>query len=95
MKLETYLQETGETQHEFAAGLGVSQSLVSQWLRGVAPPPVRCVEIERHTLGRVTRKDLREDWAAIWPELAMSWAWEGWGTVAAVPRVVASDGRRR
>jgi DNA-binding transcriptional regulator YdaS (Cro superfamily) len=29
-----------------------------------------CVRIERHSNGEVTRKDLREDWADVWPELA-------------------------
>jgi DNA-binding transcriptional regulator YdaS (Cro superfamily) len=28
-----------------------------------------CVLIERHAEGRVTRKDLRPDWARAWPEL--------------------------
>ena len=29
-----------------------------------------CVAIERESGGAVTRMDLREDWAEIWPELA-------------------------
>lgn len=28
-----------------------------------------CVEIERATMGTVTRKDLRPDWQKLWPEL--------------------------
>ena len=31
--------------------------------------PERCVLIEKASNGAVTRKDLREDWAEIWPEL--------------------------
>ena len=47
-------------------------SLVSQWGSGTRPVPIeRCVPIERATLGKVTRKDLRpDDWHEIWPELA-------------------------
>ncbi|MFL9943692.1 transcriptional regulator [Paraburkholderia graminis] len=29
-----------------------------------------CVRIEQHSNGAVTRKDLRDDWADVWPELA-------------------------
>lgn len=29
-----------------------------------------CVRIERHSSGEVSRKDLRDDWAEVWPELA-------------------------
>ncbi|AOY90530.1 hypothetical protein BKK79_00820 [Cupriavidus sp. USMAA2-4] len=29
-----------------------------------------CVAIERASSGAVTRRDLREDWADVWPELA-------------------------
>jgi DNA-binding transcriptional regulator YdaS (Cro superfamily) len=29
-----------------------------------------CVRIERESDGAVTRRDLREDWADVWPELA-------------------------
>lgn len=32
--------------------------------------PVTCVLIEKNSLGKVSRKDLRpDDWADIWPEL--------------------------
>ena len=30
-----------------------------------------CVAIERESGGSVTRKDLRDDWAAVWPELSV------------------------
>lgn len=29
-----------------------------------------CVQIERESGGQVTRKDLRDDWILIWPELS-------------------------
>ena len=81
MDLTAYLTEAHITQSEFAALLGVSQALVGQWARGIAvPPPVRCVEIELATDGRVSRVDLRpDDWAQIWPELLWLRAWQEWG----------------
>lgn len=54
---------------KLAALLGVSSQAVCNWKeRGV--PLERCLEIERHTKGVVTRRELRADWQAIWPELA-------------------------
>ncbi len=92
MNLDTFLIETETTQQDFAAAIGVSQSLVHQWARGVAlPPPARCVQIERHTAGRVTRADLRpDDWRSIWPELTWPAAWDGCGT-GARPRAAVSE----
>lgn len=29
-----------------------------------------CVRIEKHSNGAVSRKDLRDDWADVWPELS-------------------------
>lgn len=56
---------------ELAKLLGVSAQAISNWKeRGV--PIDRCVAIERATGGLVTRKDLRDDWQAIWPELEAS-----------------------
>lgn len=71
MKLKDYLEslERGGAVR-FAEELGVSKSYLSQLASGAAPvSPARCVDIERLTGGKVTRKDLREDWASIWPEL--------------------------
>jgi len=81
MSLQTYLADSGITQAAFAAQLGVTQSMVGQWMRGVVvPPPSRCVEIELLTDGRVSRIDLRPaDWARIWPELYWLRAWQEWG----------------
>jgi DNA-binding transcriptional regulator YdaS (Cro superfamily) len=88
MDLHAFLVETDTTQQDFAAAIGVSQSLVHQWVRRVAlPPPVRCVQIERYTAGRVARPDLRpDDWWQIWPELTWSAAWQAWGSPQASPR---------
>jgi DNA-binding transcriptional regulator YdaS (Cro superfamily) len=68
MDLRTYLSSTD--QKTFAGKLGVTQGLISQWVTEKAPPPpARCVAIERMTNGAVTRRELRSDWAEIWPEL--------------------------
>ena len=55
-----------------AIALGVSQPVVSNWRRrGTVLKAEYCVGIERATLGRITRRDLRpDDWHLIWPELA-------------------------
>ncbi len=34
--------------------------------------PALCVLVERESGGQVTRQDLRDDWQAIWPELALT-----------------------
>lgn len=55
----------------FARAIGVTQSVVSNWLsRGTLVPPKHCVSIERLTERKVSRRDLRpDDWHLIWPEL--------------------------
>ena len=70
-KLSRHLQRNQITASAMAKALGVSESFVSQWLRGKRPVPVRfCVAIESDTAGEVSRKDLRPaDWETIWPEL--------------------------
>lgn len=57
---------------KLAAGIGVSQPVVSNWrARGTTPDAIHCVSIERLTDGAVSRCDLRpDDWPLIWPELA-------------------------
>ena len=51
--------------------LGVQPPTVNQWCTGKRPVPIaRCVPIEQATGGLVGRRDLREDWADHWPELA-------------------------
>lgn len=89
MDLQTYLAETGATQSELAAQLGVSQSLVAQWVRRAAlPPPLRCVEIELATGGLVARPDLRPgDWERIWPELYWLETWREWGAAQTDVRI--------
>ncbi|RCS59733.1 transcriptional regulator [Parvibium lacunae] len=70
MQLKDYLSEDRTRRTSLSAALGVTAPFLDQLSNGTRPvPPARCVEIERATLGRVTRKDLRPDWALIWPEL--------------------------
>lgn len=56
----------------FAERLGVSKVYLAQLAArqdGREPSPELCVRIERETDRQVTRRDLRDDWQAIWPEL--------------------------
>lgn len=48
--------------------IGVSIQTLSNW-RGRGIPIERCVAIEQACGGVITRRDLRADWAEIWPEL--------------------------
>lgn len=73
MNLPTYLNETGTKKSDFARAIKVSPALLHQWIEGIRPVAIpQCVVIERETVGRVSRKDLRpDDWEKIWPELAV------------------------
>lgn len=51
-----------------AALIGVDVQVVSNW-RGRGVPIERCIAIERASNGAITRRDLRDDWREIWPEL--------------------------
>ncbi|QBY56136.1 transcriptional regulator [Cupriavidus oxalaticus] len=96
MDLHTYLIQSERTQQDFAAALGVSQSLICHWARRKAlPSPAWCVSIERFTEGRVSRTDLRpDDWREIWPELTWPSAWQEWGSEQALPlAALHGDGR--
>lgn len=60
MDLRTYLDRT--RQADFAEKLGVTQSLISQWLQGhVRITAERAVQIEKATGGLVSRSELRPD----------------------------------
>ncbi len=59
--------------NSLAQRLDISVAAIGNWKKRGATPIEHCVPIERATNGAVTRKDLRpDDWAAIWPELAIS-----------------------
>jgi len=79
------LLDTGLTQTQIAAAIGVTQGAVSQVLNAPGKRGFgfssgnallhlhaeRCPAIERATNGAVRRQDLRpDDWHLIWPELA-------------------------
>lgn len=70
MKLSEYDNQNNRA--ELARSLGVTLSMISQWVNGTRPVSAeKCVAIEQATAGAVTRKDLRpDDWHLIWPELA-------------------------
>ena len=72
MQLNTYLQQHGHgSATELARAIGGHVGDVVQWAKGARPVPIgRAVQIETATAGAVTRRDLRADWADIWPELA-------------------------
>ena len=71
MNLATYFEGRHGAQTDLARKLGCPPQLVWQWARRVRPIPIaRCVPIEQATGGLVGRRDLREDWADHWPELA-------------------------
>jgi DNA-binding transcriptional regulator YdaS (Cro superfamily) len=71
MKLQAYLEESPRgTATKLAADMGISPSYLSQMASGEAPiSPKRGVEFEQRTNGAVTRQEMFEDWASIWPEL--------------------------
>jgi DNA-binding transcriptional regulator YdaS (Cro superfamily) len=74
MKLSDYLSANELSQQQFAVLLGVSQGMVHQWIKGLAPvAPQKAVLIEQKTGGAVSRKDTHpDDWHLIWPELDVS-----------------------
>lgn len=69
MNLLEYVQ-TRDTQRALAMKLAITPVLINQWANRKRPvPPNRCVEIEQATEGAVSRRELRDDWQSIWPEL--------------------------
>lgn len=73
MDLKTYLAPmSADQREEFASRCGTSRGHLQNVMYGVRPcAPELAVQIEKHSGGEVTRKDLRpDDWEAIWPELA-------------------------
>lgn len=68
MKLADFLVSTKTSQAAFAKQLGISQSLVYQWVSGKRPVSAeQCPEIERLTGRAVTCEELNAgvDWAYI------------------------------
>lgn len=74
MKLNDYFSSEGAlTVAQLREQIGaLSDAQIRQWQHGYdgrKPSPANCVAIERATGGAVTRRDLRDDWHLIWPEL--------------------------
>ncbi len=71
MRLNEYLKTKRGLASNLANILGVYPPDISMWSKGAVPVPHKYgAEIEKHTNGRVTRKDLfPNDWQKIWPEL--------------------------
>lgn len=71
MTLSEYIKAKRGNASALAKTLDISLSSLSQIAHNSeGTSPARCVAIEQATGGAVTRKDLRSDWAEIWPELA-------------------------
>jgi DNA-binding transcriptional regulator YdaS (Cro superfamily) len=70
-KLIEYLNGLGkESRADFASRCGTSEGYMRK--ARSAKQKFRselCVRIERQSNGAVTRQDLRDDWAEVWPEL--------------------------
>ncbi len=58
MELQTYLDERGLSQREFAKIAGVSYVTISRICRGFEPSLAIAVKIEKATKGKVKPKDL-------------------------------------
>ena len=77
IKLQNYINSlTPEAQEKFASDCGTKMqylrnniSLANNRKQKILGA-ILCVRIEKYSLGRVTRKDLRDDYLEVWPELA-------------------------
>lgn len=71
-ELGTYLKKLTSTEKvAFAERCGTSVGFIRKAIyQGKDLNPKVCVAVERESMGEVTRKMLRDDWAQIWPELA-------------------------
>ena len=59
-----------EARQTFAEKVGTSVGHLRNFAYGYTPlAPAVCVSVERESLGKVTRQEMRDDWQAIWPEL--------------------------
>ena len=71
MKLSSYMKTLDSNgKRDFAASVGTTVSNLTQIAGGhTLAGPKLCVRIEQRSFGAVTRPELRDDWAEIWPEL--------------------------
>ena len=70
-KLKHFLKSKPVSEREkFATRCGTTWPFLRNVMYGQRVPGEKlCVAIEREASGEVTRRDLREDWWEIWPEL--------------------------
>ena len=71
MNFKTYFFDLDTKERKaFAEKVGTSAGHLRNYSYGYAPlAPKVCVAIEKATQGKVTRQELRDDWASHWPEL--------------------------
>ncbi len=71
MNIKAYLEALKDDTRrvEFASRCGVSLASMRNLIYGKAPGPRLATVIERESRKKVTRRELRSDWAEIWPEL--------------------------
>ena len=73
MTLSEYFALAHGNQAALVSAVGAHQPTVHQWAIGARPIPVEHgAAIERATGGQVTRQELPDTWARIWPELTPS-----------------------
>jgi len=72
MNLRAFLSDLDPAERaDFAERCNTSKGHLQNVMYGIRPcSPGLAVLIEQLSEGRVTRKELRPDWMAIWPELA-------------------------
>lgn len=71
MKLNEYIKKERGLAAKLAGDIGVFPPDISMWANKVKPIPHKYgALIEKHTEGKVTRKELFPDeWERIWPEI--------------------------
>jgi DNA-binding transcriptional regulator YdaS (Cro superfamily) len=71
MDLKSYLSPLSADQREaFAKRCGTTRGHLQNVAYGKTCAPALATAIELNSGGKVKRKDLRDDWKRIWPELA-------------------------
>lgn len=70
MNVKTFFKENPGLARRFCIKRGFSESFLSLAINGKKLfSPKLCVALEEFTERKLSRKDLREDWDEIWPEL--------------------------
>lgn len=70
MDLKAYLSPlSADDRDAFARLCGTTRGHLQNVMYGKTCAPALAVAIELHSSGAVTRRELRDDWRDIWPEL--------------------------